>query len=61
MMTETEIVKKSGMVQCTVHTILKRNLSNMKYEQLTKRVRLYDYTTLPDKLKEAIKRNDTTI
>lgn len=47
MITESEIVQRSGMPQSTVHKILKRNLTTMITKQLTKRITLYDVRTLP--------------
>jgi len=57
-MTETDIVNNTGMEQSTVHRILKKNLSEMLFKQITKRVRLYHTGTLPKKIKENLK-NDT--
>lgn len=47
MITESEIVLRTGMNQSTVHKILKKNLSSMRTKQLTKRITLYDVRTLP--------------
>lgn len=47
MITESEIVQRTGMNQSTVHKILKKNLNSMRTKQLTKRITLYDVRTLP--------------
>ena len=54
MMTETDIVVATGMSQATVHRHLVKNLATMRYEQITKRVKLYDVRTLPDVIKTKI-------
>lgn len=57
-MTETDIVNNTGMEQSTVHRILKKNLTEMLFKQITKRVKLYHVGTLPKKIKDNLK-NDT--
>lgn len=54
-MTETDIVNNTGMEQSTVHRILKKNMSDMLFKQITKRVKLYHKGTLPKKIRDKLK------